>query len=178
MTVTVVSHHVVHYLPDLLLQLLHKLSRIITFVFDVTQLLLPYSCQLTTLQQFLLDGIDEFYACGSSHEVLPFAPDIMTFKQRLYDAGSRRWATDAVLLQRRPQFLVLDKLSRRFHGSQQGCLGVVFRWCGPFLCQCGLMVSALPFHEGGQRALLISLVLLVVRLYLYSSILSIHLTPS
>lgn len=68
-SVGVVAQYVVYDGGNLLLQFADKLSRVVSLVLDVAQFLLPYSRQLTALEQFLLDEVDEFDACSRSHEV-------------------------------------------------------------------------------------------------------------
>ena len=57
-------------------------------VLDVTQFLLPDSRQLTTLQQFLVDGVNQFDARGRGDEVLALALDIVPLEEGLDDAGT------------------------------------------------------------------------------------------
>ena len=164
---------------NLLLQFADKLSRVVSLVLYVAQFLLPYSRQLTALEQFLLDEVDEFDACSRSHEVFSLPSDIVPLEQRLYDACPRRWSADAVLFERRPQFLVVNELSCRFHCPEQRCLGVVFRRCGPFLRQRRRVFSALALFKCRQRALLVlRLGVAVVGSLPVGSVLGIHRPPS
>ena len=58
-------------------------------MFDVAQFLLPDTCQLTTLQQFLADEVDKFNARGGGDEAFLVAFDIVALEEGLNDAGTR-----------------------------------------------------------------------------------------
>lgn len=68
-TVAVVGQNVVHYRGDLLFQFVDKLSGVIFLVFNVAQFLLPYTREFAALEQFFLDGVNEFYARRSGNNV-------------------------------------------------------------------------------------------------------------
>lgn len=68
-TVAVVGQNVVHYRGDLLFQFVDKLSGVIFLVLNVAQFLLPYTREFAALEQFFLDGVNEFYARRSGNNV-------------------------------------------------------------------------------------------------------------
>ena len=153
-SVAVVSHHLLHNLPYLFLQFLDKLPRVVFLCLNVAQFLLPDASQLAAFQQFLLYGVNKFDAGRSGNEILALALNVVSLKQCLYDASTRGRSADAVLLQCCTQFLVLNKLSCRFHCSEQCRLGVEFRRRCPFLGERGHVVATLTFYEIRQVALL------------------------
>ena len=93
-----VAHDVVDNVGHLLLQFGNELGWVVGFVLYVAQLLLPDTCQFTTLEQFLVNEVDEFNAGRGCHESLAFALDVVALEQGFDDAGTAGWATDAVLL--------------------------------------------------------------------------------
>ena len=144
-----------HYLRDLLLQAVDELGGLVFFPLYISQFLLPNARKLATLQEVFLDDVDKFYACRRGHQVLAFPPDVMPLEERLYNGSAARGAAYAILLESGPQLFVFHELSRRFHRAQQRGLGIILGRLGPLLCQSGLMGSALPLLECGQRALLL-----------------------
>ena len=64
----------------LLLQFVDKLLGIVFLVFDVAKLLLPDTRQLTALQQFLADQVDELDASGGGDETFLVAFDIVALE--------------------------------------------------------------------------------------------------
>ena len=74
---------------ELLYKSADKVGSVILSVLNVSQFLLPYTGQLTALEQFLLDEVDEFDACGSGYEVFSLALDISSFEESLDDTCSR-----------------------------------------------------------------------------------------
>lgn len=68
-TVAVVGQNVVDYRGDLFFQFVDKLSGVIFLVFNVAQFLLPYTREFAALEQFFLDGVNEFYARRSGNYV-------------------------------------------------------------------------------------------------------------
>ncbi len=73
---------------DLLFQTVDELGWVVGFVLDVSELFLPDTRQLTALQEFLMDGVDEFDACWSCHQVLALAADVVALEEGLDDAGT------------------------------------------------------------------------------------------
>ena len=65
---------------------------------DVAELLLPDTGQFATLQQFLMDGVNEFDACRGCHQILALATDVVALEEGLDDAGTGGWSADSVLL--------------------------------------------------------------------------------
>ena len=63
-TAGAVGHHLLDNLTDHLLQLVNKLVRVVFMRLNVTQFLLPLTCKLSTLQQFLIDDANEGNARG------------------------------------------------------------------------------------------------------------------
>ena len=55
---------------------------------DVSELFLPDTGQLTALQEFLVDGVDELDTCWSCHQVLALAADVVALEESLDDAGT------------------------------------------------------------------------------------------
>lgn len=68
-TVAVVGQNVVDYRGDLFFQFVDKLSGVIFLVLNVAQFLLPYTREFAALEQFFLDGVNEFYARRSGNNV-------------------------------------------------------------------------------------------------------------
>ena len=85
MAVAVVGKHLVDDIVDLGLEFGDELSWIIFFVFDIAEFLFPDTRQCTALEEFLVDGIDEFDTRRCSYEVLSFTADIMSFEQSFDD---------------------------------------------------------------------------------------------
>ena len=56
---------------------------------DVAELLFPDTCQLTTLQKFFMNGVDEFDTCRGCHQVLALAADVVALEEGFDDAGTR-----------------------------------------------------------------------------------------
>ena len=162
MPVAVVGHHIPDDFVYLLFQFFHKLCRIIFLMFYIAQFLLPDAREFATLEQFFTDGVDEFDTRRRGNEVLAFALDVVAFEEGLDDACPGRWPSDAILLEGCAQGVILDKLARRLHCPQQGCLGIELGRCGPFLGERGQVGSAFSLREYGQRALLVVLLLLLV----------------
>ena len=88
-TVGGVANHLTDYFRDLLLQLIDKLLWVVFLRLDVTQLLLPDTRQLSTLQEFLTNQIYQFDTRRRGQQVLAFLADIMALKQRLDDSSTR-----------------------------------------------------------------------------------------
>ena len=87
-TVGGVGHHLLDDIGDLLFQLVDKLCGIVLLVLDVTQFLFPDTCQLTALEQFLADEVDEFDARRGGDESFAFAFDIAALEECLDDTWS------------------------------------------------------------------------------------------
>ena len=60
-----------------------------------------------------MDGVDEFDARRSRHQVLSLSSDVVTLEEGLDDASTRGRAADAILLQGSTKFLVFHKLTIR-----------------------------------------------------------------
>ena len=97
-TITGISHDFLDNLRHLTLQFFDKLHGVVLLVLDIAQLLLPDTRQLTTLQQFLTDKVDQFDTRWSGDEPFAIALDVMALEEGLDDAGTGRRTTDAVLL--------------------------------------------------------------------------------
>ena len=106
-------------LRHLCLQFIDKLFGIVFLVFDVTKFLFPDTSQLTTLQQFLPNQVDEFNSCGGGDETFAVAFDIVTFEKGLDDASTTRRTADTVLLHGGTQRLVLHELTGCLHRTKQ-----------------------------------------------------------
>ena len=117
---------------------------------DVAELLLPDTGQFATLQQFLMDGVNEFDACRGCHQILALATDVVALEEGLDDAGTGGRSADSVLLQCCTKFFVFYEFTGCLHRTQQGCLGIILRWRGPFLRQGRLMFSRFAFCEGWE----------------------------
>ena len=55
---------------------------------DVSELLFPDTRQLTALQEFLVDGVDELDTCRGCHQVLALAADVVALEEGFDDAGT------------------------------------------------------------------------------------------
>ena len=88
MASTVVRQYVIDDLGDLFFQTIDKVGWVIGLMLDVSELFLPNTSQLTTFQQFLVDGVDELDSGRSSHQVFSLALDIVALEERLYNAGA------------------------------------------------------------------------------------------
>ena len=88
MASTVVRQYVIDDLVDLFFQTIDKVGWVIGLMLDVSEFFLPNTSQLTTFQQFLVDGVDEFDSGRSSHQVFSLALDIVALEERLYNAGA------------------------------------------------------------------------------------------
>ena len=110
-----------------------------------------------------MNDVDKLYARSRSDEVLALAANVVALEERLDDAGTRRRTTDAVLLQRSTQRLVVDKLAGGLHGTQQRSLGVILRRRSPLLGERRRVRSALALYECGQSALLVAFVIVFGR---------------
>ena len=86
--VTGVTQHLDDNLTDLSFQFFNKLSSVISLMLDIAQLLFPDAGEFATLQQFFLDGVDQFDACGGGQQVLPFPTDIAALEKGLDNAGA------------------------------------------------------------------------------------------
>ena len=80
--------YILHNLCYLLFQSVdEELWRIFVMLY-VAELLLPNTSEFTTGEELFVDGVDELYARGSSHEVLAFPTEVVALEQRLNDAGT------------------------------------------------------------------------------------------
>ena len=97
-----------------------------------------------------MDGVNEFDACRGCHQILALATDVVALEEGLDDAGTGGWSADSVLLQCCTKFFVFYEFTGCLHRTQQGCLGIILRWRGPFLRQGRLMFSRFAFCEGWE----------------------------
>ena len=84
----VIRQNIDDNLVDLLFQTIDEFGRIVGLVLDVSELFFPDTGQLTALQEFLVDGVDEFDTCWSCHQVLALAADVVALEESLDDAGT------------------------------------------------------------------------------------------
>ena len=140
----------------------------------VAQLLLPDTRELAAGEQPLVYHVYQLYAGGRGYEVLALAAYVVALEERLDDAGSRRRASDAVLLERGAQFLVVHKLACRLHGSQERGFGVWLGWRGLLLGKSRRVWTLFALDKGFERALFVVFLGLVVLM----GVSGIDLTPS
>ena len=110
MAVGTIVHHSQHDVRDHLLQFADEGGSVVLVALYLSEFLFPDTCELGTLQQFLVNESDELDSrlCGSQALANPL--DVVALEQRLDDGSSGGWASDAVLLQGIAQFIVLTSL--------------------------------------------------------------------
>ena len=148
----VVGEYLPHNFAYHLFQFADKLRRAVFAAINLAQLPLPASCQLGAFQQLLMNQVYQLYARRCGVERLALLADIVAAKERFDDRRTGGGASDAVLLERIAQFLVLDRASGCLHGAQQGGFRVGLGWLGELLCQLGAVRSALALGKSRQYA--------------------------
>ena len=68
-----------------LLEFVKELRSIVLTTFDFTQLLLPNTRQLSTLEQFFVNKADEFDACRRGNQAFAFLANVLSFEESFDD---------------------------------------------------------------------------------------------
>ena len=129
----IVAEHGEDDIGDHLLQLVEEGACLVLVTLYLSQLLLPSACQLSTLEQVLVDDADEFVARRGGVERRAFAADVVSADECLDDGSTCAGPTYAVLFQGVAQLFVLHELARRLDRTEQGGVGIRLVRRGTFL---------------------------------------------